>query len=142
MKIRIAGTVYDVKAIDNLSLLQLLEVETQTEKMGRKITVGDVNRWAAEIEKMPEADRATSEHLGWVTAMTIYAARVLGGERISFADAIDVPMDQIDFLPEPKDHKKPDPTRARPASGPGGKPRQKPRGTKTSKTASTDASSS
>ena len=52
----------------------------------------------------------------------IWASRTEAGEQVSLLDAVDFPLDELEWLPEPGDHKKKDPRkpRAAKASGRGG----------------------
>lgn len=124
MKFAIKGKVYDATALEQVTLKDILIFERQAaEVMGRPVTWAEVGAWADELEKL-STDRERQEHpaVVWLTAITIWASRIAAGERLDFGDAIDFPVGDLTFLPEPQDHKpgsSPGNRRARTGSAPG-----------------------
>ncbi len=101
MRFAIGTKVYDMTAIEDLSLKMLLEVEAETARFGRKLCMADLRRMSTEIEAL-KTDQARADHPDspWLTAVSIWATRRLSGEAIDFDTAIDFPMSQLVFMPE------------------------------------------
>jgi len=144
MKFRIGndGPIYSVDAVDKLSLLDTLILQEQSEAMGRRIDAGVIEDLKKQLDELPN-NRERGRHPAslWMVAVGIFAARRVAGERISFEEAIDFPLADLQWLPDPQDRKpkKSDPTQGRPASGPAGKRRAGANSTtRTSSSPSTD----
>jgi hypothetical protein len=128
VRFAIGDKTYDAAAIENLSLKMLLDLERQSESMGRRLSVAEIRRSTAEMEALAtDAEREAHPFAAWMLAVVLWASRVLAGEQVTFADAIDFPMSQLRFLPEPQDRRPPvNPTKPRAVgkgSARGGKPR-------------------
>jgi len=106
MKFAIAGKVYDVVDVKQLSMKDMLLFEQQTEAMGRRLTWADVTRWRNELEALPD-DKARGEHPDslWLTAVSVWAARRASGEDVTFEQAVDFPAADIKFIATPADRK-------------------------------------
>ncbi len=101
MKFRVADTTYDGTAVSRLTLRQLLILEQETATLGRRITVGDVQCMSAALsECATDAERSAHPDMMWLVAVTVWAGRVAAGETLTFGEAIDVPMADVEFLPE------------------------------------------
>jgi len=106
---------YEVNAIEDLSLKMILELEAESRDFGRQLKFADISVWADELNALSEDERVQHPESMWLLAVTIWASRKLAGEPVTFAEAVDFPMSQLVFLPEPQDHKKPaNPQKARP----------------------------
>lgn len=104
MRFKIGTTLYDMAAIEDLSLKMLLQLEAETARFGRKLTMADLRRMSIEVDAMPDnAARAEHPEAPWLTAASIWAARRLAGEGLDFESAIDFPLSQLVFLPGPED---------------------------------------
>jgi hypothetical protein len=141
VRFKIGETLYDGANLDRLSLKDILLLENATEALGRPLKWHEIQQWTEELDRLAMAaahginkaarDAAMEErnrHPGniWVMALVIWASRRLAGESISFEDAIDFPMADLEFLPDPKDERAANPTKARPTpkgSGRAAKPR-------------------
>lgn len=125
MRFKIGSQVYDAEAIDQLSLRDILQLETETTNMGHPLRWSDVQQISRELADLPTDDER-SQHPSaiWLLAITIWASRRRFGEDLTFAQAIDFPLVDLDYLPEPEDHQKPaHPTKARAGSARAAKPR-------------------
>lgn len=120
MRFQIGERVYDATAIEDLSLKMLLELEAETERFGRVLRMNDLRRITTELDALP-SDAARGEHpdAPWLTAVSIWATRRLSGEALSFDAAIDFPLKQLVFLPDPSDRKVASDPKARKAAGTG-----------------------
>jgi hypothetical protein len=119
MKFRIGQVTYDLGALDLLSLKDILLMEKETTELGKTLRWSEVQRMAKEVDAL-DTDEQRRDHPDavWVTAITIWASRRIAGEEQPFGDAIDFPMRDLTWIPEPQDRKKPEhPTKARPVSG-------------------------
>lgn len=150
MLIVIGGKSYPAKAASELSLLDLLTLERETRDLGRPLTMAviagmenSVSKAVREAKTVADKQRVRQEHpeSAWLLGVMLWASRRAAGERCTFEDAISFPLSELDFVTEAGDPTDADvdPRPARPGSGPGGKPRAKRTGTKTSKPRSTDA---
>lgn len=114
MRFKIGGTIYDAESIDRLTLKDILTLEKETTELGHPMLWSDVQRISEEIADL-KTERERSEHPAaiWMFAITIWASRHLAGESLTFGEAIDFPLADLDWLPEPADRQKPKrPTKA------------------------------
>jgi hypothetical protein len=118
MKFKIGAKIYDASEIDP-TLKDILVLEKECADLGRPVKWGDFQGWQDELRtlalKGDEDGIRNHPEMLWLMAMTIWASRKQSGESVTFSEAIDFPMGDFDWLPEPEDHKKPNPTKARPA---------------------------
>jgi hypothetical protein len=106
VKFKIGDRVYDGTAIDQLSLKMLLELEQQTKDFGRTLTMNDIQSMSAELDGLKsDQERQAHPNGPWFLAVAIWAARKVAGEAVTFSEAIDFPLKDLTFLPEPQDHK-------------------------------------
>lgn len=63
----------------------------------------DVRRMVGEFQALPTKKRPDHPEFLFLTALTVWAARVTSGERLSLLDAVDVPLDRLRFVAEPHD---------------------------------------
>jgi len=119
MKFKIENRVYNAASIDELSLKDILQLESETTALGRPLRMNDFKVMSEEIDALKtDAEKQAHPDAPWVLAVTIWASRREQGETMTFGDAIDFPLKQLTFLPEPQDHKvKANPTKARPRKG-------------------------
>ena len=118
MKFKIGTKIYDAADIDP-TLKDILLLEKECADMGRPVKWGQFQGWQDELRALAAKgdEDAVQNHpeILWLMALTIWASRKAAGESVTFGEAIDFRMDDFDWLPEPEDHKKPNPTKARPA---------------------------
>ena len=129
MRFMIGTTTYSAADLDRLALKDILLLEQQTADLGHALKWATVERWTTELDALakiavdkskPKAAREAAmaernDHPGhlWVMALVIWASRRLAGEPITFVEAVDFPIGDLTFLPEPEDHKSANPTKAR-----------------------------
>lgn len=126
MKFKVGETTYTAASLDELTLKMVLELEQESAELGRVLHLADIQAMANRIDSM-KTDQQRGEHpdAPWVIAVTVWASRRLAGEKLTFSEAVDVPMKDLVFLKEPQDHKRPANPTKRPAkvSGRAAKPR-------------------
>lgn len=120
MKFSIKGKIYDVRVLDDLSLRHLLELQTQTKELGRELSAGEIQEMGEKLDQLPKDERKLHPDAPWVLAFTIWGSRRLAGENVTFEQAIDFPMRELTFLPEPEDRKAAAGPQKRPARNGGG----------------------
>lgn len=68
----------------------------------------DVVRLAADFYQLPAGERDEHPEGQFLLAVVIWASRVCAGESIGLLEAIDVPISDIRFIPEPDDGAEPE----------------------------------
>lgn len=128
MKFTIKGTgkVYDAADLDLIPLRDILLFEQQTKDMGRAVEWSQIEAWGEQLDAL-KTDDEKARHPGamWLTAVTVWASRRIAGENVNFDEAVNIPMRDLVFLPDPQDRKAAaNPTTARrTGSGRAAKPR-------------------
>jgi hypothetical protein len=135
VKIIIDGTVYDGQTIDALSIRHALAFNRECAANGFPTreapwTWQDVERIREEIAILPKDERERHPEALLLTAVSVWASRIVAGETVSFDEAISTPLERMHFVIEPGDQPDPeqdrtgaaDPRRARPGSGRAGAP--------------------
>lgn len=118
MKIRLGDETYTPAALDRISLRNLMRLEAETDALGRKMRWSDLRAIARTIGALPQDEAANHDDFPWFLGMLIWAARLEAGESVTFTEAIDFPLGDLEFIPEPGDEvSEPDPPVARPGSG-------------------------
>lgn len=135
MRFRIGQKTYTAAAVDRLTLKQLIQVESETADLGRRMTWTELRALSGRIADLAAKDEdaaVADPDWPWFLGLIVWASRVDAGEAITFTDAIDFPLEDFEVIPEPQDRKAPaDPTKARRGSGPaasggaGGRSRKK-----------------
>lgn len=130
MKIRISGIEYDLEAgLQRPSLLTLMELQAKA-GVGMKTLI----RCSREFAGKQPMDIIDDPETLRVFASIIWLARRVAGDKVSFEDSANVPLDEYEWVteePEPDAAEEPAerPTRARTASG---RAKQKPAALKAS----------
>lgn len=91
MKIKIQGTEYDVAEVGRLSLLDLMELKKQT-----GMDVEDMTTPLAEGENII----ATNEGVMALGALIWLTRRKAGERELTFEQACDFPLDELEFVDE------------------------------------------
>lgn len=104
-RFKIGTKVYTTAALDEVSLRDLVLFNTQAADMGLAEKWSDVERIAGEFDAMTEAEAEGHPDKLLMIGVTVWASRRGAGEDLSFGDALDFPLSQLDFLPEPEDRK-------------------------------------
>jgi hypothetical protein len=121
MKIRISGVEYNAALLGQLTLFDILELKRQT-----GLSVDELQSAFADVDPdNPEAAMRSEDTLVGFGAV-IWLARRKAGERLTFEQACDFPLDQLEFVAEPgdglDDAEPVDPPSPRPDSGLGVNP--------------------
>lgn len=116
-RFRIGATVYEASSILRLTLGQILDLERQTAALGRPLSWSQIKAMMSNLDGVTADDFAGHDDAPWVIALTVYSSRLAAGERMTFAEAVDFPLEDLTILPAPADHSPPRPTKARPGSG-------------------------
>lgn len=113
MKIKIGDKTYQRVDVDQLTLLNVIKLQTETAELGHPLTMAALRDMSDEIEKLPIGKQDEHPDVLWLIGTSIWASRLAAGEQVTFAEALSFPMSQMEFIPEPGDEQ-PDPTKARP----------------------------
>ena len=140
MKFRTGGKTYTAAALTRPTIRDYMNLAVSTEAAGRRLNSSDVFRIEQEITDCKSAkERALHPELLTFLSLVVWATMVEAGEPDPYERAIDVRLDDLDFIPDPEDHHKADPRKApaRVASARAGRqPAAKRAAAKTSKTRS------
>ena len=106
----INGKHYPAVHIEELSLRHtlVLQRELVLTNISSARSWPEVKDLVHEFSALPHADREVHPEALFLTALTIWAARVTAGEDITLLDAVDVPLSQVKFVAEPTDRKEPE----------------------------------
>jgi hypothetical protein len=141
VKVVIDGKVYEGKMIDELSIKHALLFDRECADHGYPWRWADVERVRAEVKQLSRDEAEKHPEALLLTAVSVWAARVLAGDEVTFTEAIETPFERMAFIVDaPPAEEAPDPRRARPGSGRAGAPKSSSRkrtSAKTSKRAST-----
>lgn len=106
MKFKTGGKTYTASALTRPSIRDYLTLARETEDLGRKWTSADVFALEQEIAACKtDAERAANPDLLMFLAFIVWATMIEAGDPDPFARAIDTRLDDLDFLPDPADHK-------------------------------------
>ena len=118
MRIKIGDGVYTAAALDRITLRNLIRLEKETTDLGRPMRWGELRALADRVASLPEDEIESDDDFPWFLGMLVWAARLDAGEVVTFSEAVDFPMGDLEILPDPEDEVVPDiPRKARPASG-------------------------
>ena len=133
---RIGDTVYEMSSIRRVTLRDTLTFNAEARRADLGITWAGLLALVDEVTALTVAERVNHEGTWLLMAAVIWSSRRSKGEDVSFLDAIDVPLEDIDwFGDEPQDavpQDAPDPKMPRPASA-GGSGRGAGRATRSSR---------
>jgi hypothetical protein len=103
MRIKVAGKVYTPIARDEVSLRDLMLFNHQARDFG--ITWAEVTEMMEEWDDLSEEEAASHPNLYMVIGVTIWMSRRAAGEDLTFSEAVDVNLGDVDFIPDPEDRK-------------------------------------
>lgn len=116
MRIKIGDKTYTAAALDRISLRNLIRLEAETIELGRPMRWSELRALADRLSDLPADEIELDDDFPWFLGMLIWAARLEDGEQITFSDAVDFPMGDLDIVPDPGDEvSEPRPPKARPA---------------------------
>lgn len=104
-RFRIGEKAYVMPSLDEISLKDLIRFNTEAANLGIAERWADVIAASREMSTMTPDEQDRHELAPVVFGASIWLARRGAGEEISLADAVDVPLSQIVFLPDPEDHR-------------------------------------
>ena len=101
----IDGRHYPVVSVEDLSLRHTLALQRELvlTNISRAKTWADVKALLVEFESLPPAERANHPEALFLTALTVWACRVMAGDEVSLLDAVDVPASKLKWIKEPAD---------------------------------------
>lgn len=106
MRFTIGSAVYDMQSLDRLTLLQILRLERELKELrGEDMKWAQIRAMCSEIDELDGDEQEDHPDFMWVVALGIWASRLGKGEDLAFADAIDFPIGDLTFVPDPEDHK-------------------------------------
>lgn len=100
-RISIGGKVYETRSVDKISLKDLVTFRSQAADLGLDTSFSQVEAMIA----LPVAELEAHPDNLLALAVTVWATRRVAGDDVTLAEAIDVPMADIQWLPDPEDHK-------------------------------------
>lgn len=133
MRFKIGDRVYAAESVDRLSLANILRLETECAELGRPMRWSNIKAMIRNVEELSPEELDDHDDAPWVIALSLWASRLNAGETLTFSEAISFPLSDLQWVPDPEDHKEPaGPQQPRPGSGRGAKRQPKP--AKTSRT--------
>jgi hypothetical protein len=104
VRLLIDGREYPAVDHSNASLLHLMELKQQTRDFtedGKGLGMAALQAVGASAGARADGEVPESADL-WMSVM-VFLTRRAAGEKVTFLEAIDVPLGSIEFLPEPGD---------------------------------------
>lgn len=122
----INGKKYPGTSMSDLSLKRTLELQRElvTTGISSARTWNEVQSLMEAFIRMKPAERANHPEALFLTALTIWAARVAAGDDVTLLEACDIPPSAVQWVAEPEDHAEGAPGKARARKQAGGKPKK------------------
>lgn len=114
-RFKIGDKVYSTAALDEISIRDLVVFNTEVADLGLHYTWADVERIGNEMAEMPDQEALHHPDAMFITGVTIWASRRAAGDSVTFLEAIDIKIKDLEFLPSTQDHV--GPTKAAKKSG-------------------------
>ena len=110
---------YPGVAVSELSIRHSLALQRElaVTNISSAKTWADVRALLAEFQALDKAGRENHPEALFLTAVTIWAARVTAGEEMGLLDAVDIPAASVRWIAEPSDKKAAAAGKAQPRSG-------------------------
>lgn len=98
---------YPGVAVNELSIRHTLALQRElaVTNISSVKTWADVRALLAEFTKLSKDERENHPEALFLTAVTIWAARVTAGEELGLLDAVDIPAASVKWIAEPSDKK-------------------------------------
>lgn len=111
---------YPRVAVDELSIRHTLALQRELAitNISSAKTWADVRKLLADFSTMEPAERENHPEVLFLTALTIWAARVTAGEDLGLLEAVDIPATSVRWVAEPSDKAAPA-GKSRPRRAPG-----------------------
>lgn len=96
---------YPGVAVEELSIRHTLALQRElaVTNISSAKTWADVRALLAEFKALDKAGRENHPEALFLTALTIWAARVTAGEEMGLLDAVDIPAASVKWIAEPSD---------------------------------------
>ena len=96
---------YPRVAVDELSIRHTLALQRELAitNISSAKTWADVRKLLADFSEMEPAERENHPEVLFLTALTIWAARVTAGEDLGLLEAVDIPATSVRWVAEPSD---------------------------------------
>ena len=96
---------YPRVAVDELSIRHTLALQRELAitNISSAKTWADVRKLLADFAEMEPAERENHPEVLFLTALTIWAARVAAGEDLGLLEAVDIPATSVRWVAEPSD---------------------------------------
>ena len=110
---------YPGVAVNELSIRHTLALQRElaVTNISSAKTWADVRALLSEFQALDKAERENHPEVLFLTALTIWAARVTAGEELGLLDAVDIPAAAVRWIAEPSDKKAAAAGKAQPRSG-------------------------
>lgn len=115
MRFKISGRLYTAASLTEVSLRDLLLFEVQTEEMGLPLRWADQLNISEEITALPKEERGKHPKMLQLLAVTVWATRRVAGDKVTFSEALDFSLDQLEWVGGGEDDEA-DPPKARQAT--------------------------
>ena len=115
-RFKIGDRIYTTASLDEVSLRDLIKFNSQAAELGIAERWPDIERLAQVFDGLTEAEAEAHPDKLLLIGVTIWVSRRVAGEDLAFGDAIDIPLSQLEFIPDPEDRK--------PGKAKGAKPRK------------------
>ena len=120
---RIGDTTYEMESVRRVTLRDSILFNAEARRADLGITWAGLLDQVDQVSAIPVAERVAHEGTWLLMAAVIWASRRAAGETVGFLDAIDVPLEDIEwFGDDPQDEvpqDAPDPKAPRPATAGG-----------------------
>lgn len=100
-KVRIQGRVYDVESAQDLTLKDILTIESQFAQLGIPLAWSDLLELTEEFKTLSQDAVKSHPKAPIVIALMVYATRRAAGDEVTVSEAIDFPMSELEFIPLP-----------------------------------------
>jgi hypothetical protein len=112
----IDGELYTTTSLDSISLKDLMVFNTQMADLGLPYTWGDIESASQEMVGLSDSEASLHPMAPLLTGLTIWASRRAKGEQLTIAEAVDVRLSSLVFLPPAEDRATANPTKGRTAA--------------------------
>lgn len=104
MRLRIADKEYPLAALNKPTLRDLIPLQDDLARMGMSVTTwGEIEQVAQEFQGLKPDEAIDHPRAFFMIGLTVWASRCAAGEHIRFSEAVDVAIDEIEFLADPGD---------------------------------------
>jgi hypothetical protein len=98
--LKISGKTYRLAGPEDLTLDDYLQFELQTRDYGMPLTIGQIIVARAELGALDLAEGLQHPLVHACSAATIWMCRRAAGEKVTFADAVKIPVSEVEEVIE------------------------------------------